>query len=153
MKAHLSLNITLCAALLLVLYGCSGGQELSPEDQVKQVLSQIEQGVEARSMSAVMDHISADYRDHQGMTKEDLTRMVQMYFVRNQQINLFTRIRSIDISDGLASIELSAAMAAHGVNLSQDANRIRADTHKFSVLLSDQNGTWVVSSVSWQRGW
>ena len=143
----------ICTTLLLGLYGCSGEQALSPEDQVTQVLSQIEEGVEARSMSAVMDHVSADYRDHQGMLKQDLKRIVQMHFVRNQQINLFTRIKSIDISDGLASVELSAAMAARGVDLSQDANRLRADTHRFAVLLSEQDGDWMVSSVSWQRGW
>ena len=87
------------------------------------------------------------------MLKQDLKRIVQMHFVRNQQINLFTRIKSIDISDGLASVELSAAMAARGVDLSQDANRLRADTHRFAVLLSEQDGDWMVSSVSWQRGW
>jgi hypothetical protein len=153
MQTHLSSNILICAALMLGLCACSGEQALSPEEQVTEVLSQIEQAVEARSMSAVMDHIDDNYSDHQGMLKKDLRRIVQMHFIRNQQINLFTRVKSIEIADGLASVELSAAMAARGVDLSQDTNRLRADTHRFSVLLSEQDGSWLVSSVSWQRGW
>lgn len=139
--------------LCLVTVACGSDSELSPEQQVKEVLAQIEENVEKRSRSGVLAFISDDYQDHRGRSKQDIARILQMHFIRNQQINAFTLVRSIEIDEGLAMVELSTAMAGQEVDLSQEGNRLRADTHRFSVVLSADEDQWQVSSVSWQRGW
>jgi len=139
--------------IILLLGGCGNSDQSSPEQQVKTVLSAIEEGIEARSRSQVMEHISDDYQDHQGQDKKSVARLLQLQIMRNQQINIFTVIKDIQINEGIASVELSAAMASREVDLAVEANRLRADTHRFSLVLVDEQGYWRVQSASWQSGW
>ncbi len=148
-------NILFAAIFLLIVLvsGCSSDPDLSPEQQVRDTLAAIETGVEARSLSAIMEHVSENYQDHRGQTKKDVTRLMQLQIIRNQNINIFTRIKSIEINNGVASVELSSAMASRAVDLSIESNRLKADTAKFSLVLTKEGNHWRVQSSSWQRGW
>lgn len=146
------LTIIIAASLILLLSACSD-DPTSPEQQVRDTLNAIELAAQERSMSDFMDYIADDYSDHQGNDKDAVKRIVQLMFLRNQSINIFTLIRSINVDDKIAAVELSAAMASRGVDLTQETNRLKADTHQFSVVLQQDDDEWLVSSVSWQRGW
>ena len=139
------------AALLLA--ACSSEPDVSPEQQVRDTLEAIEIAVEARSLSGIMEHVSDDYQDHRGQTKKDVARLMQLQIIRNQNITIFTRIKSIDIHDGIAGVELSSAMASRAIDLSIESNRLKADTAKFSLVLTKEGNQWQVQSGSWQRGW
>jgi len=138
---------------LLLLAACGAEEALSPENQVRATLASIEQAAEQRSMTDFMQFIADDYADHHGNDKKRIRGIMQLQFLRNQNINIFSRIRSIDIQDGTASVELSAAMAAVGVDLSLETNRLKANSHQFSLVLREHDGEWRVQSGSWQRGW
>lgn len=143
----------LLAVIALLISACGSSDSRSPEQQIRNTIEAVELGAEARSMDAMTAHISEDYSDHQGQTISDIKRLIQLQFIRNQSINIFTLIRSIEIIDGVAAVELSAAMSSQAVDLSQEHNRQRADTYHFSILLSQDDDQWVVDSVSWERGW
>lgn len=140
-------------SLLCLLLAACGSDESSPEQQVRNTLAAIKLAAEERSMSDFMDHIADDYSDHKGNDKDAIRRIVQLLFLRNQSINIFTLVRSIDINDSIAAVEVSAAMASRGVDLTLETNRIKADTHQFSLVLQHENDDWLIQSVSWQRGW
>lgn len=144
---------TISVFLVLLISACSNQSILSPEEQIEKVLANIEENVEARSISGVLEHVSETYKDHRGQSKKDIAKVLQLHFIRNQQINIFTLIRSIEVENDLASVELSAAMASQGIDLNVEANRLRADTHRFSMVLSNTGQVWRLESVSWQRGW
>jgi len=154
MKKTFSILLLICSLLLT---SCNSSDTISPEEQVRAVLSAIETAAEERSLSRIMEHISDDYIDHRGQTKRDIKRLMQIHLLRNQNISVFTRIRSVDIDSentpNIASVEVSAAMAARGVDLSLDSNRLKADTHSFSLVLTLHDDTWLITSGSWQRGW
>lgn len=137
----------------LLISACGKPDTQSPEQQVKAVLSAIEEGVEARSLSSVLDNVSETYTDHQGNDKKAVARLVQFQILRNQNINIFTLINSIEATQNQASVEISAAIAATGIDLSIESNRLRADAYRFSILLEKQANEWLVQSASWQRGW
>ena len=141
--------------LLLTTGACGDSDLATPEQQIRATIDAIVAAAEERSTSSVMEFVNDDYVDHEGYSKDDIRRIVQVHMLRNQNITIFTRIQSLEVNDGVATVELSAAMAARGVDLSQEQNRLRADTHHFSVVLSDpdQDQQWVVDSVSWRRGW
>lgn len=139
--------------MLIVLHACNNSQHDTPEQQIRKVLSSIEQGIEERSLSQVIDHIDDDYKDHHGRIKQDIKRYVQLQILRNQNITVFTRIKSIEIEDIYASVELSAATAARGVDLNIEANRLKADSHKASIVFKNNSEGWQITSSSWQRGW
>jgi len=141
------------ALLCLLISGCGSSDSRSPEQQVRDTLTAIEEAAEARSMEGMLEHINEEYSDHLGQTIRDIKRLIQLQFIRNQSINIFTSIRSLEIYDGIAAVELSAAMSSRSFDLSQESNRLRADTHHFSIVLSLDDDKWLVDSVSWERGW
>jgi len=138
---------------LLSLFACNNDSSLDPEQEIRQTLASIEEGIEQRSLSQVVDHISDDYSDHQGRVKKDIKRLTQLQILRNQNIHLFTRIKSIEINELYASVELSTAMASRGVDLSIAENRLKANSYKSSIVLKNESGDWRVVSTSWQTGW
>jgi len=141
--------------LLCLFYAACSKDPSSPEEQVRNTLSALESAAEERSTSEFMQYISDDYLDGQGNTKQDLKRYVQALFIRNQKINIFTFVKSMDINSGIATVEISTAMASRDIDLSQENNRLKADTQSFSVILSPNKNkkTWLVQSTSWERGW
>ena len=134
---------------------CSCGDDpQSPVQQVQDTLQAMQDAAEQRSMADFMEHIADDYLDHQDNDKGAIRRIMQLLFLRNQSINIFTLVQSIDVQGNIAAVEVSAAMAARGVDLSQETNRLKADTHHFSMVLQQaQDSQWQVLSVSWKRGW
>lgn len=154
MKKSFLIFSLICSTLIT---SCGSSGSISPKEQVRKVLTAIETATEERSLSRAMEYISDDYIDHKGYTKRDIKRLMQIHFLRNQNISVFTRVNSIEINEqtnpNTASVEVSAAMAARGVDLSLDSNRLKANTHRFSLVLTRQDETWLISSGSWQRGW
>lgn len=154
MKKTFLIFAAFCA---LLLNACSSSELESPEKQVRAVLVAIEEASEQRSLSGMMQHVSDGYIDHRGNTNKDIKRLLQIHLLRNQNISVFTRISSLEINSDVlpqtASVELSAAMAARGVDLSLESNRLKANTHRFSLVFTLEDDTWRISSASWQRGW
>ena len=146
-------KIIIVTLSLMVLGACSD-DPLSPEQQVRDTLSGMQEAAQARSMSDFMQHVADDYSDHKGNNKETIERLMQLLFVRNQSINIFTLIQSIEVQNEIAAVEISTAMASRGIDLSQETNRLKADTYHFSVVLREAGeGEWLVQSVSWKNGW
>jgi len=139
--------------LTILITGCGSSEPNSPEQQIRSVLTSIEEGVENRSLSQVTALIDDDYRDHKGQTKKEIKRYIQLQILRNQNISILTRVSSIEIEGTSASVELSVATAARGVDLNIEKNRLKADSHKASIVLIETNGEWKVTSSSWKRGW
>ncbi len=138
----------------LLLVSCSD-DPTSPEQQIRNSLSAMEIAAQNRSTSDFMRHIADDYFDQHGNDKKAVKRIVQILFLRNQKINIFSLIKSIEIKKGLAEVHLSAAMASREVDLSQESNRLKADTQRFSLTLipNKNKSTWLIQSADWQRGW
>jgi hypothetical protein len=138
----------------LILVSCSS-DPASPEQQVRNSLLAMEIAAQERSTSNFMNYISDDYYDLQGNNKDALKRLVRLLFLRNQKINVFTVVRSLEIKYGLARVEISAAMTSREVDLSQEKNRLKADTQRFTITLTPNknNDVWLVHKADWQRGW
>jgi hypothetical protein len=137
----------------LAISACSEQATLSDEDQVRRTLKAIEMGAQERSLSSMTEHISSSYQDHEGNDYKKIKGLMQLQLIKNQSINIFSNIRELEIIGDAATVEMSVAMASRGVDLSSQANRLRADTHRFSILLTREKQDWKIQSVSWQRGW
>lgn len=140
--------------ILVTLAACSNDSSApTPEQAIRKTLSKIEEGIEGRSLSQVMDRISDDYNDSKGRLKQDIKRYTQLQILRNQKIHIFTRIKSIKIDKKRAKVEISSAMTSREGDLSIEENRLKADTFSSTIVLNEQDGKWMVTSSNWQRGW
>lgn len=141
----------LLTALLLI--ACDASPNLSPEGQLRDTIESIEFAAQARSLSGIMEHVSDQYADHQGNDKKAIGQSLQLLIIRNQKINLFSIIRDLSVEGEFASAEISTAMTSRELDLSNESNRLRADSLRFSVAFANEGGDWKVRSVSWQQGW
>jgi len=97
-------------------------------------------------------HLDDNYLDHKGRTKQDLKRYLQLQILRNQNITILSKIKSINVTENTASVELSSASAAKGTDLTIAANRLKANIRNVSLVLKHNSGAWKVVSASWNRG-
>lgn len=152
-KRTKSFKTLLCLVLALVLSACNSSEPMSDEQQVRAVLEAMEHAAQDRSLSAVMQHVSPKYKDPQGNDFKAVQRLIQLQFITNQNINIFSKIRELEIIDNAAAVEMSLAMASGKLDLSDESNRLRADSFRFSLLYIKEDGDWQLQSASWQRGW
>ena len=145
-------KITLAAALI-TLAACNSGAPLSDEAQLRAVLEKMELGAETRSLSDIMDHVSNNYKDPKGNDIEALKKLIRFQFIRNQNINIFSKVNEIEVLEKAATVEMSLAMTSGKLDLSKPTNRLRADTFKFSLLFSREKNLWLLKSGTWQQGW
>lgn len=152
MKANLVVLYTLVLALLAA---CGSADPESPEYRVQHTLKLMEQAGEARSLSDFMQHVSDAYSDHKGLAKADIARIVQFQYLRNQRIHILSQVTDLMVIDDLATVEIATAMASKASDLEGDFNLVKAKTHRFSAVFRspDQQQSWLLESVSWQRGW
>jgi preprotein translocase subunit SecA len=152
MKAPVRMIIVILIGCFL-LTACDRGPALTEEDKVRATLDAFEVAAQERSLSAMVKHISPEYRDFEGNDFAKVKRLLQFQLIKNQSINIFSKVRELEVIGNAATVELSVAMASRGVDLSLEEGRLRADTHRFSILLKSNNQEWKIRSVSWQRGW
>jgi len=137
----------------LLLSACSSDEPMSDEQQVRAVLEAMELAAQDRSLSAVMQHVSPNYSDSKANDFKAVQRLVQLQFLRNQNINIFSKVSELEIIDNAATVEMSLAMTSGKLDLSDESNRLRADTFRFSLLFIKEKSDWRLQSASWQRGW
>lgn len=141
------------AALVSVMLTACSDEALLPEDKIKNIVAEMELAAEERSLTRFMQHVSEQYNDHEGNNRKAIARYVQFNFIRNQSINVFSRIQSIEVNELTASVEVSMAMGSREDDLSNESNRLKANTMHFSVLFQLEGDNWLVRSVSWRQGW
>lgn len=137
--------------LLLSVSGC-GNDQGSPEQQIRQMLTEGEQAVESRSVSAVQAHISEQYSDESGHQRENLTRRLAGYFIAHQSLHLLTQIGPITlIGEDRAEVTLFVAVAGQPLEATSDLISLRADLMRFDLKLVSESSQWRVRSARWRR--
>jgi hypothetical protein len=139
-------------ALAMIAAACGGcGDDVSPEQQVRDVISAIEVAAEQRDVSDLMRHVSKNYRDGDGNGRDDASRYVRGYFVANQSIHLLTRVEEVQF---LSSEEARANVVVGMVGREAAASGVwdlAADLYEFDVALLREGGEWKVTYARWNR--
>jgi hypothetical protein len=129
---------------------CSSGD--SPEAQVRALVAQGEAAAEKKESAVLRQMVSEKYADSQGQDKKAVDAILRYYFLRNQSIHLFTRIRQISFPQpDLAQADVMVAMAGQPITDTEQLERLRADLHRFEITLARENGEWKVTRAEWRR--
>ena len=151
-RKHVPRRLVLVAFALatpLALTGCS--DPASPEQQVRDVISQLELAVEHRDVGALTKHLSADYSDLNGSGPEEAVRYARGYFIANQSIHLLTRVESVDFpSDGEARATVLVGMVGQEADAGSQWD-LAADLYEFKIALRRHDDEWQVSFAEWRR--
>ncbi len=131
--------------------GC-GNEADSPEERIKESLAALEQAAEARELGPLRNAILDEYSDNEGHDKKSITQLIRVIFLRQQNIHLLTRIKSIQVLDtGNAIADVLVAMAGRPVDDVGTLMGLSADLFRFEVELKEQGGDWKVAGAIWRR--
>ncbi len=138
------------SSVMFITGACSSGG--SPEAQVRALLKQGEVAAEKKESAALRHMVSEKYADSQGQDKKAIDAILRYYFLRNQSIHLFTRVRQISFPQpDLAQADVMVAMAGQPISGADELERLRADLHRFEITLARENGEWKVTRAEWRR--
>ncbi|MES9846559.1 MAG: hypothetical protein ABW162_12975 [Candidatus Sedimenticola sp. PURPLELP] len=148
-SGRLQLILLLMPAALL-LTGC--GDEQSPEDRIREMLSAAETAAEERSLMDFQDFVAEDYKDEKGRIRSQVMRVAAGYFLRNKSIHILTQVGNIDLLDeNRARVELFVGMTGQPAADVEQLFSFRADLHRFDLQLEERDGRWKVVSARWRR--
>ena len=134
----------LLICVLAVAAAC--GTAEGPEEQVR---AWIEQGVEAaesKSRRELVEMISPAYADARGNGRDDIDKLLRLYFLRAQTVNLLPRVNDVRvIADEIAEVELTVGMAG----ATDSALGFSADAYRFELELERDGDDWQLISARW----
>lgn len=136
-------------AILIILAACTD-DAISPEQAIRQFVAQGVEAGEARSVDAIDALLHPDYRDQQGYDRDRLGKLLQLYFLRHQNVHLFTRIDEIGLlADDEAEVNLFVAMAGSAITDAGAIPSLRARIYRFELRLL-RTDRWRLQYARWQ---
>ena len=150
-KIKPSLIIVIFSACLVTLLSACG-DDVSPEDQVRQFLAEAVLAGEARDVLALRGLVSPSYSDKRGRDKRAVVALATAYFLRKKNIHLFTKINNIHfLAEKQANVELYVAMSGSSITGSETLLDFRASLYQFDLELMHESDEWLLHKASWRR--
>ncbi|MFO8078713.1 MAG: hypothetical protein R6V07_00280 [Armatimonadota bacterium] len=110
--------------------------------QIMRVIASVEKAVEQNRVSGVMEHISEEYQDSQGLNRRAIHRMVLAGARQQRNIDLSVQVPEVEVTGDTARFVAEVQMSVSG-----------GEPEEFSVTgdLQRESGRWmVVSAEGWQ---
>lgn len=142
-------KIALYLLLSSILISCSDN-EITPEEQIRQWVTEGVKLAEERKRDSLLEMVHDEYKDGKQRTKKDINRVLFALFAKNKSINLFNRIKSIEVEGKSAKVEIVLAMTAKPEDKSKDIRVLKADLFIFTLNLA-YDDIWLLKEASWKR--
>ena len=135
-------------ALLLVLAMLSscGGDVSDPEEQVRAWVRAMHEAAEEKERNDIVAGISPAYIDARGNSRDDIDKLLRVYFFRQNTVTLLSTVDEVNVIGGTAA-EVSITVGMAGTNNS--ALGISADAYRFELELELDGDDWLLISARW----
>ena len=141
-------RIVLVTLILLLAQACSDDD--STEDQIRHLIENAVQAAEDRRLDGLSDLMHSDFIDQRGNNRQQLAKLLRVYFFRHKSIHLFTRIDSIEmLTANQASVSLHIAMAGTVISDVNALSSLSARIYRFELQLIKQDD-WLLRHASWE---
>lgn len=143
------LLLLVVSLLTATLSGCSD-EPLSDEDQIRALIEQAEIDAEDRDAGALMDVVENSFKSGQRYNKDQLEKILRLYFFRHKSIYLFTRIKDIELTaSDYALATVFVAMAGTAISDITAITSLRANIYRFDLeFVKDES--WLLSTAKWE---
>lgn len=132
-------------AVALVLAGCGAGPG-GAEAELRAWIDEVHAAAEAKDRGAILDRISPAYADARGNSRDDISNLLRLYFLRANRVEFVPAIDSIDVmAETAADVVLTVGMA--GTDHGRFA--LRADAYRFELELESVDGEWQLLAARW----
>ncbi len=136
----------LVAVLVCVTLSACGGPAEGPEAAIRSWVREGHEAAEAKDRRALVDLISPAYTDARGNSRDDIENMFRLYFLRQHEVALVSRIEELQVyGDTAAMLVLSVGMAGRNDNVFG----FSADAYRFEMEFELQDDAWLLTSARW----
>lgn len=130
-----------------LLHACAG---VDPGEELRAVMAAAETAAEERDTGHFRRLVSDDYVDTRGRRKQDLIDYLRLYFVANADIEVLSRVQSVELfGDDAAEITLQSALLGRGQGRS--ALDVDGDLYRIDLELVREGGDWRIIGADWER--
>ena len=144
-----ALFATFLLFIIFAMTACSD-ETTSPENEIKQYIENARVAAEKRNHSDLANLIDESYKDQRDWNRLDIKKMARAYFFKHKNINLLTKIDSIDFQNqNSAFVVLHVAMAGNVIADLNSLSSLRAKIYKFELQLV-KNDVWLLQQAKWQ---
>lgn len=146
MRYAVAFGILLAACLLTA----CGSPPQSPRHQIEAWVDAVQQAAEDRDAGAIADRLALGYKDAREHDRDALERFLRLYFLRERNVEIITRIRRIDFPyQDMARIEVGVLIA--GRHAGGSILNLGAGRYTVQVELKRIDGEWLATWADWQR--
>lgn len=122
----------------------------SDEEQIRAVIASAEKAAEARDTSDVMAIVAEDFRDGQGLDKQQLQNFLRGYFITHPKIELVVRIGDIHLETASrARVQLELIMV--GTVGTAGDSALTGNTESLEVDFRKIDGKWLAVRMERKR--
>ena len=140
-------SLTRIALLMLLTFVASCADVADdPEQQVRAWVDAMQEAAEEKARRDIVANISPAYVDSRGYDRDDIDRLLRLYFLRQNTVVLMSRIDEVRVIGGTAAEgSITVGMAA----TNDRAFGISADAYRFELELEHDGDDWKLISARW----
>lgn len=143
-----AISVIIVAGLFLGSRRCE--RELTPEEQIRRVIMEMEQAAEERDRRAFLSHISPKYKDEHYRAFGEIQQIVTIYFLQYDAISVVIKDLDIEVQDLNADVYLSAILVAgQEIKSIKDLLPDNLDIYEFDIKMVKEENEWRVISADW----
>lgn len=137
-------STVLLSLVLVLIYGC----EKPPiEQELEKNILELEQAIEDKDPSAVLDHIHKDFIGEKGQDKKWVQRTLAFHTLRNHQIEIVISNIKITVKDPHTAIGSFNALATGGHGLLPERGAI----YQVELEWRKEGGDWKIVYAKWKK--
>jgi hypothetical protein len=136
------------SVLVLLLSACAAED---PESALVQLVDAAERAAESRDTGFFRDYVADSYADSRGNDRARIIDLIRGYFLVNQNIEVVTRIESVDLvgRDAAEIVVLAGILGRRpGEGILQGFD---GRLYRLELELVEAGGNWQVIGASWER--
>jgi hypothetical protein len=134
------------AGIAALLLGGCGDPPSGPEEELRAWVAEGVEAAENEERRALVGMISPSYTDGRGYRRDDIDKLLRVYFYRQDRISLLPRIEEITVYDTTAA-KLVMTVGMAGMN--DGVLGFSADAYRFAFELEKEDDEWQLISARW----
>ena len=127
-----------------------GCHKETEQDKVKKVITEIQTAAEEKDVKKILNNLSKNYSDPQGLNTETIKRLLLGYFLVYPKISVYISNLDISIKNTSAKAVFRTVMtSANKTGSPADLIPQALGMYDFNVSLMKESGDWKVTSATW----
>lgn len=134
---------------LVLSWNCRRGK--TEQDKIKDMIESVEEFVEKKYISSILDQLTEDFYDMEDRTKKEIEELLIKYYDRHTGIVLhILGTRFLKIGNNLANIETEVSLSSGTAKFFRKIIKYYGETYRFTLTLVKMNKQWKINYAEWR---